>query len=239
MKVLKFTEFENLVAQGNVIPVYATYFADLLTPVSAFLKLQKITGKAFLLESVEGREKTARYSFLGCNPFCTIKYSDNRIELENACKRTFFEGDIYDYLKHLLQKYQTVQPSGLPRFTGGAVGYLGYETIQLIEDIPLNKDRKIDIPDALFMLFDTVLVFDHLTHQIYIITNVFLDREKDWALQRIYQNAIEKINSIKKILNSNLAITTKPPTTPTDISYNLTQGVINFVRAGMVQVFPL
>ena len=223
MKVLKFTEFENLVAHGNVIPVYATYFADLLTPVSAFLKLQKITDKAFLLESVEGGEKTARYSFLGCNPFCTIKYSENRIELEKADKRTFFEGDIYDYLKHLLQKYQTVHPPGLPRFTGGAVGYLGYETIQLIEDIPLNKEREIDVPDALFMLFDTVLVFDHLTHQIYIITNVFLDRVKDWALQRIYQNAIEKINSIKNILNSNLEITTEPTTTPLDISCNLTR----------------
>ncbi len=223
MKVLKFTEFENLVAHGNVIPVYATYFADLLTPVSAFLKLQKITDKAFLLESVEGGEKTARYSFLGCNPFCTIKYSENRIELEKADKRTFFEGDIYDYLKHLLQKYQTVHPPGLPRFTGGAVGYLGYETIQLIEDIPLNKELEIDVPDAIFMLFDTVLVFDHLTHQIYIITNVFLEREKDWALQRIYQNAIEKINSIKNILNSNLEITIEPTTTPLDISCNLTR----------------
>jgi len=223
MKVLKFTEFENLVAHGNVIPVYATYFADLLTPVSAFLKLQKITDKAFLLESVEGGEKTARYSFLGCKPFCTIKYSDNRIELEKADKRTSFEGDIYDYLKHLLQKYQTVHPPGLPRFTGGAVGYLGYETIQLIEEIPLNKEGEIDVPDAIFMLFDTVLVFDHLTHQIYIITNVFLDRVKDWALQRIYQNAIEKINSIKNILNSNLEITTEPTTTPLDISYNLTR----------------
>jgi len=223
MKVLKFTEFENLVAHGNVIPVYATYFADLLTPVSAFLKLQKITDKAFLLESVEGGEKTARYSFLGCNPFCTIKYSENRIELEKADKRTFFEGDIYDYLKHLLQKYQTVHPPGLPRFTGGAVGYLGYETIQLIEEIPLNKEGEIDVPDAIFMLFDTVLVFDHLTHQIYIITNVFLDRVKDWALQRIYQNAIEKINSIKNILNSNLEITTEPTTTPLDISCNLTR----------------
>ena len=223
MKVLKFTEFENLVAHGNVIPVYATYFADLLTPVSAFLKLQKITDKAFLLESVEGGEKTARYSFLGCNQFCTIKYSENRIELEKADKRTFFEGDIYEYLKHLLQKYQTVHPPGLPRFTGGAVGYLGYETIQLIEDIPLNKEREIDVPDAIFMLFDTVLVFDHLTHQIYIITNVFLDRVKDWALQRIYQNAIEKINSIKNILNSNLEITIEPTTTPLDISCNLTR----------------
>ncbi|MCH7680334.1 anthranilate synthase component I, partial [candidate division KSB1 bacterium] len=129
MKVLKFTEFENLVAHGNVIPVYATYFADLLTPVSAFLKLQKIADKAFLLESVEGGEKTARYSFLGCNPFCTIRYSENRIELEKAGNRTLFEGDIYDYLKHLLQKYQTVHPPVLPRFTRCAVGSLGYETV--------------------------------------------------------------------------------------------------------------
>ncbi|MFQ5676129.1 MAG: anthranilate synthase component I [bacterium] len=229
MRILGFSEFAKLVDRGNVIPVYATYLADLLTPVSAFLKLQQISGQTFLLESVEGGEKTARYSFLGCNPFCTIKSTGNTIEAKRGASHRTFDGNIYDYMKTLLNEYHAVHPAGLPRFTGGAVGYFGYETIQLIEDIPVHKNPDIDVPEALFMLFDIILVFDHLTHAIYIINNVFLDREKDRDLKSIYQRAMAKINSIRKSLEADLKASAVASTNKSEISSNFTQ--TNFEQA--------
>ncbi len=194
-----FTEFQKLTTQGNVIPVFTSYLADLLTPVSAFLRLQKHSKKAFLLESVEGGEKLARYSFLGCEPFCTIRYSDNVIEVDKAGEKESFVGNIFEYLDSLFKKYKAVRPAELPRFTGGAVGYFGYETVRLLEKIPKNKSDGLLLPEAQLMLFDTILVFDHLTHEIYIIANVFLD-EEDASIPLKYKEAIEKIAILKNIL---------------------------------------
>lgn len=225
---LNFTEFKNLTSKGNIIPVYTSYLADLLTPVSAFLRLQQVSGKAFLLESVEGGEKTARYSFLGCQPFSTIRYSENRIEEERNGKKIYFARNIYEHLELLFQKYNMVRPSGLPRFTGGAVGYFGYETVRFLEKIPINKTDGIEFPEALFMLFDTVLVFDHVTHQIYIIHNVYLEKNKE-PLHIKYEEAINKIETIKKILEKDIPIAKNHTSTCSNISSNFSKS--DFCRA--------
>ncbi|MFQ5822974.1 MAG: anthranilate synthase component I [bacterium] len=217
-----FSEFQNLTKKGSVVPVYTSYLADLLTPVFAFLRLRTVSEKAFLLESVEGGEKTARYSFLGCQPFSTIQYSDNKIEAERNGKRKYFEGNIFEYLKLLMHKYNAVHLPGLPRFTGGAVGYFGYETVQLLEKVPKNKTDDIDFPQAMFMLFDTVLVFDHLTHQIYIISNVFLDNNIE-PLRMKYEEAIDKIETIKKELKKEVPPMKNCTSISTEVSSNLTK----------------
>lgn len=223
MKYLNFIEFQKLASKGNVIPVYSCFVADLLTPVSAFLRLQTVSEKAFLLESVEGGEKTARYSFLGCQPFSTIRYSENIIEEECNGERKSFEGNIFDYLKLLFQKYKPVRDSGLPRFTGGAVGFFGYETVRLLEEIPKNKSDGLELPEALWMLFDTVLVFDHLTHQIYIITNVFLNDNEE-SLRFKYDEACEKIEFTKNTLEKEIQIIKNNVSNSFDIYSNLTKG---------------
>lgn len=202
---MDFKEFEKFAKAGNVIPVYATHMADLLTPVSAYLHLQNLSEKAFLLESVEGGEKTARFSFLGCDPFAIMRFSDNSIEEEQGGKRVCFTGNIFDHLKSIFSKYKTVRPPGLPRFTGGAVGYFGYETIRYIERVPVNENGSLQFPEAVIMLFDTVLAFDHLSHQIYIIKNVFLDQD-DVPLKKKYDQAIAKIATIKTALDGEISI---------------------------------
>ena len=200
---MNYSEFEALAKQGNVIPVYQTYLADLLTPVSAFLRLTQASKNAFLFESVEGGEKTARFSFLGCDPFCTIQFSENTIEEMRLGKRERFKSDIFEHLKKLFGNYKMARLENLPRFTGGAVGYFGYETIHLIEDVPVLQNGSQTFPEAAFMLFDTILAFDHLKHQIYIIKNVRLDEESG-SLPKLFEHAQATISGIKQRLDCEL-----------------------------------
>ncbi len=219
---MNFNEFKKLAQEGNVVPVYATYLADLLTPVSAYLQLQKYSDRAFLLESVEGGEKTARFSFLGCDPFVTLRASNHEIELEHDNKTERFTGNIYDYLKQLFSRYRAVRPPGLPRFTGGAVGYFGYETVRYIENIEMNGEREPAVPEALLMICDTVLAFDHLTHHIYIIKNVFLD-DTVLDLEQEFGRALLKIEEIKQTLASDTGKPYVASANERTVSSNFTQ----------------
>src|SRR3970040_839869 len=118
-------EIQRLREHGNVIPVYKSVIADFLTPVSAFLKLEKDRRYAFLLESVEGGETLARYSFLGCDPF-----------LVSRCSKGQSSAEFIQSLRATLQRCRSVTIPNLPPFTGGAVGYFGYDMVRAIEDIP-------------------------------------------------------------------------------------------------------
>src|SRR5580704_14565156 len=117
-------EVKQLRTQGNVIPVYKSVIADFLTPVSAFLKLEKQQSHAFLLESVEGGETIARFSFLGCNPFLISRYRDGE------------PANFMQNLRTTMGRFKSVKVQNLPPFTGGAVGYFGYDMVRTIEEIP-------------------------------------------------------------------------------------------------------
>ena len=119
-----FSEIQKLREQGNVIPVYKSVIADFLTPVSAYLKLEKDRKYAFLLESVEGGATLGRYSFLGCDPFLVCRYSKGQ------------PADFMTSLRSTLNRYRSVTLPNLPPFTGGAVGYFGYDMVRTVEDIP-------------------------------------------------------------------------------------------------------
>jgi len=123
---------------GNLVPIYREIVADLETPVSAFLKVNH-GGYSFLLESVEGGQRLARYSFIGTEP------------------------DPLSLIAEELNKYKIVPVSGLPRFCGGAVGYLAYETVTRFEEVPSPDHNPLELPESLFMFVDTMLVFDHVT----------------------------------------------------------------------------
>ena len=125
-----FEEFKKLATQGNIIPIAESILADLLTPVSAFLKLCGDDKSGFLLESVEGGEKIARYSFLGRNPSEWIHFDGHQIEVISHDKREKIDTDIFTYLQSQLKTYRMVSNPELPYFSGGIVGYFGYEIVE-------------------------------------------------------------------------------------------------------------
>src|SRR5213593_1281454 len=190
-------EVKKLQAQGNVIPVYKSVLADFLTPVSAFLKLEKDRSYAFLLESVEGGERIARYSFLGGDPFLIKRYRNGQ------------PPDFIDNLRSTMARFHSVSLPNLPPFTGGAVGYFGYDMVRTIEDIPNTGRDELGIDDAVLMFYKTVLAFDHLRHQIHIISNVIVDETKG-PIEVQYNKAVEEIGQIESILRSPLEV---PPVT--------------------------
>jgi anthranilate synthase component 1 len=172
-------EFRALRNQGNLVPIYREIVADLDTPVSAFLKIKR-GGYSFLLESVEGGEHAARYSFVGTEPYQVLSTS---------------EGDKADPL-HLiaeeLNRHKLVPLNGLPDFCGGAVGYLAYETVRRLEELPSPESDPLALPESVFMFVDTLLIFDHATHKIKIVSHALPDGDIDSA----YQAAVRKIDNL-------------------------------------------
>ena len=200
-------EFLKLSKKGNVIPVYREINADLDTPVSAFLKLKK-NSYSFLLESVEGQEKIARYSFLGSQPALIFKSKGRNIQIINAkeksIKRSVAARDPIDEIKRIMQSFKAVQIHGLPRFYGGFVGYIGYDMVRFFEKIPDKNPDDLRLPDCIFILTDTILAFDHINHTIKIISNVILPKKKGGLSvlekSRIYSQAIQRIECIHRQL---------------------------------------
>ena len=186
-------EVKKLRTQGNVIPVYKSVIADFLTPVSAFLKLEKDRSHAFLLESVEGGETIARYSFLGSDPFLLLHYRDGQ------------PANFMQNLRATMARYKSVKVPNLPPFTGGAVGYFGYDMVRTIEDIPNTGIDDLGIDDAVLMFFKTVLAFDHLRHQIHIITNIILE-ESHTSIEEQYNAAVQEISRIESLLRAPLEV---------------------------------
>jgi anthranilate synthase component I len=185
--------FKVLSSKGNLIPVYREILADTDTPVSAALKLGGTP--SFLLESVEGGEKWARYSFLGSRPSKVIKSRGRRVEIKDAKrKKQILEvDDPLEIIKKEIQAYRPVDVRGLPRFYGGLVGYIGYDMVRFFERLPDQKKPGLSIPDTFFMVADTILIFDGLKQNIKVVSNVCLDGRSDTEL---YTEAVEKIESV-------------------------------------------
>ncbi len=195
-----FEEFKVLAGQGNLIPVYREVLADLETPVSAFLKVGG-GDYAFLLESVEGGEKWARYCFLGAEPSLVFRSKGRHITIEGEGKREEREGDPLEVLKELLGAYRPVQVEGLPRFYGGAVGYMGYDMVRFFERLPERTEDDLNLPDSLFLLTDTLLIFDHVSQKIKVVANAKLEGVDVGAA---YGEAIAKIEALVEKLQGGL-----------------------------------
>jgi anthranilate synthase component 1 len=193
------SEFKSLCSKGNLIPVYREIFSDLDTPVTAFLKIGR--KPSFLLESVEGGEKWARYSFLGSNPSKVIRGWGKNVEIKETGKKPvrFETINPIEVLKKEISRYRPVALEGLPRFSGGLVGYIGYDIVRFFEKIPDKNAHGLDMPDMFFMLADTMLIFDSLKQKIKIVSNVHMDG-KDPV--KAYKEAIERIDAITEKLKS-------------------------------------
>jgi len=168
----------RLSEQGNLVPVWRELPADLETPVSVYLKLQD-EGPSFLLESIAGGEQVARYSFIGVRPRALVTVAGDRVmERANGRERTTrlpAGGDALAALKAMLADSRPVRVPGLPRFIGGLVGFLGYDAVRRFERLPATAVDDLGLPDAAFMLADTLVAFDHARQRLLVIANAWLE----------------------------------------------------------------
>jgi len=204
-----FATFQSLAAKGNLIPVYREILSDLDTPVGAFKKIDD--GRyGFLLESIEGGEKWGRYTFLGSSPAVVIRGKDNWVEIvEGGEVRRVEVADPLNYIRDFMARYQPVEVPGIPRFFGGAVGYLGYDAVRHFETLPDHNPSLIGAYDAYFIITDTILIFDSLSQKIKVVSNAHLDGAT--TPEAAYAEAVGKIEGLIARLKTPLPAAPKQP----------------------------
>jgi anthranilate synthase component 1 len=196
-----FDEFARLAQDATLVPVVRSIHADLLTPVSAYLAVTAGEPNAFLLESVEGGEKLARYTFLGARPYMVLRAAGDEITIVRGRKQEKRRGSVFEVLRQLLGEHRPAQVPGAPPFTAGAVGYVSYDTVRQLERLPQRARQDVDVPGCLLMFFDRLLAFDHVRHQIHIIAAADV---RGGDLKRAYQRATRDIAQIEKRLAAGL-----------------------------------
>ena len=216
-----FDSFRESARDGNLVPVWKVLTADLETPVSAFLKLDKGEDYAFLLESVEGGERIGRFTYVGASPFLilTVRGDEAEIREGGAVSRT--RRDFFAVLKELCERFRPVAAKDLPPFSAGAVGYAGYDLVRLIEPrVPPFREDDVGAPDAAFMFFTSVLVFDHVRHLLYVIANARIDEHASFA--EAYDHACGEIRALEDRLSAPVEL---PPSSgepgPLDLRSNV------------------
>ena len=237
--------FRQLANHGTLIPVYREIMADMDTPVTAFRKIDD--GRySFLLESIEGGEKWARYTFLGSSPSIIVRSRENSVEVLAEGRETerIETDDPPSVVRDLLARYAPVQIEGLPRFFGGAVGYFGYDMVRHFERLPTDKPAVIGGWDSLFLITDTIVIFDTVTQKIKVVSNAHL--EGGVSAEAAYAEAMAKIETLIRRLRTPL-----PPAAPapasraTAFAANISRGEFErsverakeYVRAGdIIQV---
>ncbi len=193
-----FQEFQKLAKQGNLIPVYDVFSADLLTPVSAYLRVAQGARYSFLLESVEGGEKIARYTFAGANPEEIFRYAGGACVLESRDRLIWEERDPITFLRAHMEKFRPVRLPGLPPLVAGAIGYFSYDMVRLIERLPKRLRDEIGLYDAMLMFYHGILAFDHVQHRMWIVRNVY--SEGKGSLRAKYNAAVKEIQRTRKLL---------------------------------------
>ncbi len=185
--------FRRIARPGSVVPVYRELLADLETPVSAYLKIAE-GEHGFLLESVEGGERLARYSFLGTRPHAVATFHGGRgvLERSDGSSEAIESPDPLDLVTRELGRPVLGKPSELPRFLGGAVGYLGYECARLWERLPEPPNDPLGLPDCVLLFVDTLLVFDHIRHRALALSHARVDGDPDAA----YDQAVSRIEEL-------------------------------------------
>lgn len=222
--------FCRLAAQGNLIPVYKVLLADSDTPVSALRKLDTGT-YAFLLESVEGGDRVGRYSFVGSTASVVFRSWGKKVEIERNGQVERFEAkDPLHSLEELLSTYRPVDVPGLPRFYGGAVGYLGYDMVRHFERLPEGNPDQLGLPDAYFLITDKVLIFDHASRKLQVVVNAHVNGDPEAA----YAEAVAAIDNAIEQLHRDVRLEPIAPlrtidSSALDVRSNFTQ--VGFERA--------
>ncbi|RJP24061.1 MAG: anthranilate synthase component I [Candidatus Abyssobacteria bacterium SURF_5] len=194
-------EFKRKAADGNLIPVYRKVLADLETPVSAFLKIHG-GGHSFLLESIEGGDRIAQYSFLGADPSIIFKSKGREVTIiENGASTVVHSDDPLSVLKELMARFKPVQIEGVPRFFGGAVGYVGYDTVRFFEELPDQTTDDLEVPDIFFVITDKILIFDHVNHHIMVVCNAKVDGNPKEAYREATRRIDMMVETLQRPLN--------------------------------------
>jgi len=191
-------QFRSLAGEYNLIPVYREIVADLETPVSVYTKVFS-EGCSCLLESVEGSTRLARYSFIAGDPFMTVKAYGSNLEIVKEGRKTRQNGNLINVLRRLLGDFNAVKHLELPRFSGGAVGYIGYDCMRLFEHLPDQPGDELGLPDAFLIFPESIIVFDHYTSKLKIISNARAGLDPDAS----YNRALEKIELLTAAIRNN------------------------------------
>ncbi|MDP2654528.1 MAG: anthranilate synthase component I [Candidatus Omnitrophota bacterium] len=248
-------EFLRLCRKGNLIPVYREIPGDMDTPVSTYLKLRSGAKYSFLLESVEGEEKLARYSFMATAPKMVIRsqgrelhvttLDQGRIKKERLpIKRTPLE-----YIRQVMRRYRLVDIPGLPRFCGGMVGYIGYDVVRFFERLPDKPKDDLKLPDILLVLAKDLVIFDHRNHKIKVVRCVHVD-PKASADRKIaaYREAVKQIDKTVakiakplKMMGDKIPVGSKIPSVGSNMTQRQYEDIVQkakkYIRAGdIIQV---
>jgi anthranilate synthase component 1 len=227
-----FQEFKKLAKHGNLIPLYDVFSADLLTPVSAYLRVAQGARYSFLLESVEGGEKIARYTFAGANPEEVFRYAGGACVLESPERIIWEERDPISFLRERMQRFRPVRLPGLPPLVAGAIGYFSYDMVRLIERLPKRLRDDIGLYDAMLMFYHGIIAFDHVQHRLWIVRNVFTDGSG--SLLAKYLAAVKEIQRTRKLLEEPVAA--ERPKVPVKGKTHAPKVASNFKRAEYLEV---
>jgi anthranilate synthase component 1 len=200
-------DFKKLAVPGAIVPVYVPMAGDYLTPVSAYQRLRGTSGYSFLLESVVGGERVARYSFLGAAPATVFEARGERVTVSQhpgtprEVKKVSQSSDPLTELEKLLGSAQAVRLPGLPAFAGGAVGYAGYDTVRYLEPEKLASPppNTRHLPDIIFGLYDDLIIFDHVKKTILAVANVRIDHSD---MESLYNGAVARISGMVHSLHA-------------------------------------
>lgn len=193
-----FEEIKNKAKGCGFVPVAMDAFADMETPVSVFKRFKDTSPYCFLLDSVEGGEKWARYSFIGKDPLLTIRVKEQTAILQYRDGRTEKKtGNPFVLIQEVLAQYKSPQIEGIPRLSGGAVGYFGYDLVRSVERLPGAPNDDLMLPDAHFMVVDEMIVFDHLKQKLILIVNMPTPGD----LKLNYDRACERLQSMARVIN--------------------------------------
>ena len=219
--MMNYKEFEHLAKEFKTVPVYKRILADLLTPISAYMRLGKDANYSFILESVEKGAQYSRYSFIGWNPQMIIRSKNNLTQIKENGAWKDEPKPFLDVLRSIQQKYQAPKLSEIPHFTGGLVGYMGYESIVWVEDIPIYKEDELQCPDAIFMLFHELIAFDHLQNQVILLSNVQIEEGID--LEKAYNDAKVRIDEMGEDLHTDIDYQTPARQEQSELQSNFTR----------------
>ena len=198
---MTFETFTKLAESYTAIPVSRRILADILTPVSLFLSIRQDSELPFLFESVEGGERLARYSFLGKNPYQTLRFDGESVTLHKQDDEpVFLSEDYFDALERLTTQHSEPELQDLPRLTGGAVGFSSYDTVREIEDLPNTPKNDVLLPEAIWSFYDEVFAFDHVKQQVVLMKTIFVDESTD--LKTAYDSAQLKLDQMEKTATS-------------------------------------
>jgi anthranilate synthase component I len=241
-----FKTFTRLARDGNLLPVYDTFTADLLTPVGAHLRIAHKSKYSFLLESVEGGENIARYTFTGANPEEVFRARGTRCAIESGGHTQRFDENPIELLRKLSSRYRPVRVPGLPPLIGGGIGYFAYDMVRLIENIPASGADDLGLDDCVMMFYRGLVAFDHVRHRVWVIQNVFT--EGKGSLREKYNAAAREIQLIRRKLEGPLPrLRNAKPSRPIRVKSNFTRPQYlsavrkakSYIRAGDIfQVVP-